>query len=155
MSGIDPIEEEIKMNKVVLVGRLTKDVELRFIAGTGTPVANFSVAVDREFSGKDGKKETDFIDVQVWGKSAENCANYIGKGAQVAVDGSIRVDKYQAQDGTKRTSFRINADRVQFLDSKRKETVSTPIGHEFTPEFVPQGLDPQGFQAINDDEMPF
>ncbi|HSQ90206.1 single-stranded DNA-binding protein [Romboutsia sp.] len=140
------------MNKVVLVGRLTKDVELRFIAGTGTPVANFSLAIDREFTGKNGKKETDFIDVQAWGKSAENCANYIGKGAMVAVDGSIRVDKYQAQDGSKRTSFRINADRVQFLDSKKKEVA--PQTETFKPTF--EQLDGEEmFNEVNFDDCPF
>ena len=66
------------MNHVVLIGRLTKDVELKYTQGTGTPVANFAIAVDREFTGKDGKKEVDFINIQVWGKSAENCANYLG-----------------------------------------------------------------------------
>ena len=83
------------MNHVVLVGRLTKDLELRYIAGNGTPVANFVLAVDREFTGKDGKKETDFLNIQVWGKSAENCANYIGKGSLVAVQGSIIIEKYE------------------------------------------------------------
>lgn len=145
------------MNKVVIVGRLTKDIELRFIAGTGTAVANFSVAVDRQFTGKDGKKETDFIDVQVWGKSAENCANYLSKGSMVAVDGSIRIDKYKAQDGSSRTSFRVNADRVQFLETKRKGSFEAPKNEEpnFEPSFEPNGLDPQGFQAIDDDDMPF
>ncbi len=116
------------MNHVVLIGRLTRDPELRYIAGTGTPVANFAIAVDREFSGKDGKRETDFIDIQVWGKSAENCANYIGKGSLVAIQGSLRIDSYQNQAG------------------------ETP---NFEPSFEPTGLDPQGFQAIDDDDIPF
>ena len=112
------------MNHVVLIGRLTRDPELRYIAGTGTPVANFAIAVDREFSGKDGKKETDFIDIQVWGKSAENCANYIGKGSLVAIQGSIRIDSYQNQAGETRRAFRVNANRVQFLDTKNKSESS-------------------------------
>ena len=107
------------MNNVVLVGRLTRDVELKYIPGSGTAVANFAIAVDREFTGKDGKKETDFIDIQVWGKSAENCATYIGKGSLVAIQGSIRVDSYQDQDGNNRKITRVNANRVQFLDSKK------------------------------------
>ena len=108
------------MNHVVLIGRLTRDPELRYIAGTGTPVANFAIAVDREFSGKDGKKETDFIDIQVWGKQAESCSNYIGKGSLVSVSGSLRIEKYEAKDGTRRTSARVNADRVNFLSSNKK-----------------------------------
>ena len=133
------------MNHVVLVGRLTRDPELKYISGSGTPVANFAIAVDREFTGKDGKKEVDFIDIQVWGKSAENCANYIGKGSLVAIQGSIRVDSYQDQDGNNRKITRVNANRVQFLDSKKDKQ-----GNNMMPE-----LEPQGFQNITDDDIPF
>ena len=134
------------MNNVVLVGRLTRDVELKYIQGSGTPVANFAIAVDREFTGKDGKKETDFIDIQVWGKSAENCANYIGKGSLVAIQGAIRVDSYQDQEGNNRKITRVNANRVQFLDSKKdkQESNIAPMG-----QF-------QNFQQVDDtDDIPF
>ncbi|EQG79461.1 single-stranded DNA-binding family protein [Clostridioides difficile DA00183] len=87
------------MNQVVLVGRLTRDPELRYIPGTGTPVASFTIAIDRDYVKKDGSKETDFIPVEVMGKSAEFCANYITKGRLVALQGSIRVDNYQTQSG--------------------------------------------------------
>ena len=133
------------MNHVVLVGRLTRDVELKYIQGSGTPVANFAIAVDREFTGKDGKKETDFIDIQVWGKSAENCANYIGKGSLVAIQGSIRIDSYQDQEGNNRKMTRVNANRVQFLDSKKDKQENNTM----------PGLEPQGFQNITDDDIPF
>lgn len=135
------------MNNIILVGRLTRDPELRYIAGSGTPVANFAIAVDREFS-KEGKKETDFIDIQVWGKSAENCANYIGKGSQVAVQGALRVEQYM-KDDENRKACRVRANRVQFLDSKNKTKDSETT-------FIPgAGLDPQGFSAIEDDDIPF
>ena len=137
------------MNHVVLVGRLTKDLELRYIAGNGTPVANFVLAVDREFAGKDGKKETDFLNIQVWGKSAENCANYIGKGSLVAVQGSIIIEKYE-KDGERRTFTKINANKVQFLDSKKDKQAK-----EFTPNFNPTGLNIDEFEAIHDDDIPF
>ena len=147
------------MNHVVLVGRLTRDPELRYIAGTGTPVANFAIAVDREFSGKDGKKETDFIDIQVWGKSAENCANYIGKGSLVAIQGSIRIDSYQNQAGETRKATRVNANRVQFLDTRNKSESSYQKSPSFEPVgFEPTnsgGLDPNAFQAIDDEDIPF
>ena len=134
------------MNNVVLVGRLTRDPELKYIPGNGTAVANFAIAVDREFTGKDGKKETDFIDIQVWGKSAENCANYIGKGSLVAIQGSIRVDSYQDQDGNNRKITRVNANRVQFLDSKKDKQENNTM----------PGFEPQGFQQVDDsDEIPF
>ena len=143
------------MNNVVLIGRLTKDVELKYIQGTGTPVANFAIAVDREFTGKDGKKEVDFINIQVWGKSAENCANYIGKGSLVCVQGSIRIDSYQNQAGETRKVTRVNANRVQFLDTKNNKVNHQGFELSFEPSFEPTGLDPQGFQAIDDDDIPF
>ena len=134
------------MNNVVLVGRLTRDPELKYIPGSGTAVVNFAIAVDREFTGKDGKKETDFIDIQVWGKSAENCANYIGKGSLVAIQGSIRVDSYQDQEGNNRKITKVNANRVQFLDSK-KDKQSNNV--------VPDGQF-QDFQTVDDtDDIPF
>ena len=138
------------MNHVVLVGRLTKDLELRYIAGNGTPVANFVLAVDREFTGKDGKKETDFLNIQVWGKSAENCANYIGKGSLVAVQGSIIIEKYE-KDGERRTFTKINANKVQFLNSKKDKQENK----NFTPNFNPTGLNIDEFEAIHNDDIPF
>lgn len=137
------------MNQAVLIGRLTRDPELRYIAGTGTPVAQFAIAVEREFTGKDGKKEVDFIDIQVWNKIAENCSNYLGKGSQVAIQGSIRIDTYQNQSGENRKNFRVNANRVQFLDKKKEEQASNE------PNFEPSGLDPQRWDAISDSEIPF
>ena len=131
------------MNHVVLIGRLTKDVELKYIQGTGTPVANFAIAVDREFTGKDGKKEVDFIDIQVWGKSAENCSNYIGKGSLVGVQGSIRIDLYQNKEGENRKITRVNANRVQFLDTKRTEQENKTNTNTLE------------FQEIDNDDIPF
>ena len=131
------------MNHVILIGRLTKDVELKYIQGTGTPVANFAIAVDREFTGKDGKKEVDFIDIQVWGKSAENCSNYIGKGSLVGVQGSIRIDTYQNQAGENRKITRINANRVQFLDTKRTEQENKTNTNTLE------------FQEVDNDDIPF
>lgn len=139
------------MNQIILIGRLTRDPELRYIAGSGTAVAQFAIAVDREFA-KDGKKETDFIDIQVWGKSAENCANYLSKGSLVAVNGSLRIETYD-KDGERRKATKINANRVQFLDSKNKSDNGKE--KQFEPSFNPSGLDPEGFEAINDDDIPF
>ena len=140
------------MNQIILVGRLVQDVELRYIAGTGTPVATFTIAVDREFTGKSGKRETDFIDIQVWGKQAESCSNYIGKGSLVSVSGSLRMEKYEAKDGTRRTSARVNADRVNFLSSNKKSE-NKEYAPSFDPSFIPNFE--EGFSAINDDDCPF
>ena len=109
------------MNQIILIGRLTREPELRYIAGSGTPVAQFAIAVDREFTGKDGKKETDFIDIQVWGKSAENCANYIVKGSLVGIQGSLRIDKYLDKDGESKTKSKIYATNFHFLGHKHPE----------------------------------
>ncbi|MDY3960946.1 single-stranded DNA-binding protein [Romboutsia timonensis] len=130
------------MNLVMLIGRLTRDPELKYLQGSGTPVANFSVAVDREFAGKDGKKEVDFIDIQVWGKSAENCTNYISKGSKVAIQGSLRIDTYQNQAGENRKITRVNAVRVQFLDNKKNNNND-------------KAFETLQFQEVPDGDMPF
>lgn len=136
------------MNNLVLVGRLTKDPELKYIPGSGTAVATFSIAVDRDYSKKDGTKETDFIPVEVMGKPAEFCANYLGKGRLVAIQGSMRVDNYQTQSGEKRTFTKCAARNVEALDKKDSN-------NQGNQGFQPQGLEPQGFQAIDDDDIPF
>lgn len=104
------------MNKVVLIGRMTKDAELRFTPGNGTAVATLTLAVDKR--GKEGQKEADFINVVVWGKPAENTANYTAKGSLIGISGRIQTRSYEAKDGTKRYITEVVADEVQFLDKK-------------------------------------
>src|ERR1035437_6650759 len=98
------------MNKVTLIGRLTKDPELKFTPGTGTAVANFTIAVDRRMPNKDGQREADFINIVVWNKPAENTANYMHKGSLIAISGRIQVRNYDAKDGTKRYVTEVVAD---------------------------------------------
>ena len=100
------------MNNVVLVGRLTRDPEMRFVPNTGTAVTTFSIAIDRDYTSQNGERQTDFLDIQVWNKQAETCNEYLKKGNMVCVQGSIRTDSYTDQNGVKRRSFRINANRV-------------------------------------------
>ena len=114
------------LNRVVLVGRLTRDVEMKYLPN-GTPVANFTLAVDRPFSNKDGDKETDFIPIVVWRKQAESCAKYIGKGSLVAVDGRMQTRNYE-KDGRRVYITEVVADSVRFLDSRKKQ--EQPIGTE-------------------------
>lgn len=104
------------MNKVVLIGRLTKDPELKFTPGNGTAVATLTLAVDRRVPNKNGQREADFIQVTVWGKSAENTANYMGKGRLMGVSGRIQTRTYEAKDGSRRYVTEVVADEVQFLD---------------------------------------
>ncbi|MCI9976323.1 single-stranded DNA-binding protein [Clostridioides sp. GD02377] len=139
------------MNQVVLVGRLTRDPELKYIPGTGTAVASFTIAVDRNYIKKDGKRDTDFIPIEVIGKSAEYCANYITKGKLVALEGNIRVDNYQTQSGEKRTFTKVSTKSVQSLESKSKSSNS----YKESVQDGTIGLDPQGFEIIDDDELPF
>ena len=105
------------MNKVILIGRLTRDPELRYTS-SNIPVATFSLAVDRTFTGQNGERETDFINIVVWRKQAENCKNYINQGSQVAVEGRIQTRSYEDQNGQKRYVTEVVADNVQFLDTK-------------------------------------
>jgi len=103
------------MNKVILIGRLTKDPELKFTPGNGTAVTTLTLAIDRRFS-KDGQKEADFIPIVIWGKQAESTANYMSKGKLIGVSGRIQVRNYDAKDGTKRYVTEVIADEVQFLE---------------------------------------
>lgn len=128
------------MNKCVLIGRLTKDIDLRYTP-SGTAVAKFTLAVDRPRR-SDSEKETDFIPVVAWGKRAENCANYIGKGSLVAVEGRIQVRTYEAKDGGKRWATEIIAEQVRFLDRRGTDTNASSkaeMGNEveFNEEDIP------------------
>jgi single-strand DNA-binding protein len=102
------------MNKVVLIGRLTKDPELKFTPGTGTAVTTLTLAVDK-YNRSTGQRDADFIPVVVWGKQAESTANYMSKGSQMAISGRIQTRSYDAKDGTKRYVTEVVAEDVQFL----------------------------------------
>lgn len=125
------------LNVCVLVGRLTKDPDLRYTQA-GKAVASFTLAVDRAFS---KEKETDFIPCVVWGKTAENCAQYIGKGSLVAVDGRLQVRHYEGKDGKRVYVTEVVAENVRFLDKRGAAVtnVASKIGHEveFTDDDLP------------------
>lgn len=127
------------MNKVILLGRLVKDPELRYTPN-GHAVAKFTLAVNRARQNAQGEREADFIPVVVWQKQAENCANYIGKGSLVAVEGRIQVRTYDAKDGQKRWVTEVVAENVRFLDKKSSgggntEQFGTEV--EFTDDEIP------------------
>lgn len=103
------------LNNIVLVGRLTRDPELRYTSGEGIPVANFTLAVDRGFKNRDGEKEADFIRIVAWNKQAENIANYMSKGRLVAVEGRLQIRSYEDQEGTRKTIAEVVARGVTFL----------------------------------------
>ena len=107
------------LNRIILMGRLTRDPELRHTQ-TGTPVASFSLAVDRDFKDKStGEKATDFIDIVAWRSTAEFVSRYFTKGRMAVVTGRLQVRDYTDRDGNKRTAAEVVADNVYFGDSKR------------------------------------
>ena len=156
------------MNKVFLIGRLTRDPELRY-TDSNVPVATFSIAVNRNFTNQAGEREADFINIIVWRKQAENVKNYIKKGSQVAIDGRIQTRNYE-KDGQRRYVTEVVADNVQFLDSKSSGNSGSQDNFGDFGDVTPNDFSSQmpttevkndpfaDFGAsieINDDELPF
>ena len=106
------------MNKIFLIGRLTKNPELRYTS-SNIACSTFTLAVNRDFTNQNGEREADFINIQVWKKLAENCSKYLTKGSQCSIEGRIQTRSYDGQDGQKRYVTEIVAENVQFLDSKK------------------------------------
>jgi single-strand DNA-binding protein len=131
------------LNRVVLVGRLTKDPELRYTPN-GKAVASFTVAVNRPFK-TNGNQEADFINAVIWGKPAESLANYQKKGSLIGVDGRIQTRSFDGQDGKRVFVTEVVADSVQFLESKKNDNKpsESPVQNEGTPV------------DISDDNLPF
>lgn len=116
------------MNKAFLIGRLTRDPELRY-SSSNAAIVNFSIAIDRQYTNNQGQRETDFINIVAFQKQAENIKKYVTKGSLVAVDGRIQTRNYEDKDGKRVYVTEVVADRVQFLSSKNSNSVSgTPTG---------------------------
>ncbi len=109
------------INNVVLVGRLANDPEMRY-TGSGTAVTNFRLAVSRppRRDAPDSEEQTDWLNIVTWGRVAENCAQYLDKGSLVGIEGRVQSRNWQTQDGQNRYSVEINAQRVQFLESRQE-----------------------------------
>lgn len=144
------------MNKCELVGRLTKDPEMRYTQ-SGTAVCSFTIAVDRKYVNQDtGKREADFINIVAWRKTAEFVCNYFKKGNPIEVVGSIQVRKYQAQDGTDRYVTEVVADEVGFVVGAAKKDGAAPSDKDAPP--APKGgtEDKGGYEEIDDPaDIPF
>lgn len=140
------------MNRVVLVGRLTKDPELKYTQ-SGVPVANFTLAVNRPFSNQQGEKEADFINCIVWRKPAENVANFLKKGSLAGVDGRVQTRHYEGQDGKRVFVTEIVAESVQFLEPKNQGSQQPPKQQTKQNGFKQQ--DTYGNIDISDDDLPF
>lgn len=149
------------MNKVFLIGNLTKDPEMRSTQ-SGVAVCNFSIAVNRRFrNAQTGQQETDFLNVIAWRQLADLCGRYLAKGRKVAVTGSIQTRQYEAKDGTKRTAWDIVAEEVEFL-TPQNGTPSAPGGYTTAASkdsgaaYTPQPHnDFGGFTQVDDEELPF
>ena len=139
------------MNKVIISGRLTRDSELSYIASTSTPKMSFSLAVERNYQKDKNNKKVDFITCEMLGKSAENLCQYITKGKQIIVEGELNIDQYE-KDGEKRSFTKVKVDRIEFQKGGGNSNTEKKTEE---PSFEPIGLDPQGFQAIDDDDIPF
>jgi single-strand DNA-binding protein len=128
------------VNRIFLIGRLTRDPELRYVP-SGQPVAKFTLAVDRPFKNSQGERDTDFVDIVAWRKSAELATQHLSKGRLVAVEGRLQIRSYEAQDGSRRKVAEVVTDRIQFLDRKngasaRAEELS-PVEDEPAPDGEP------------------
>ena len=128
------------LNKVILIGRLVRDPELRYTAGSGIAWTTFTLAVDRPFTDRDtGEREADFIDVSTWRKLAENCSKYLAKGGQAAVVGRIKTRSYDDNQGVRRKAWEIDADDVRFLQRPKSSddaNTAEDMGADF-PDFQP------------------
>ncbi len=148
------------MNKAILIGRLTRDPELKFTAGSGVAVTTFTLAVDRNFKNKNGQREADFINIVAYSKLAEVMANYLRKGRLVAVSGRIETRTYEGNDGQKKYYTDVVVDDFQFLE-KKDETAPTgpkPPAPETPVDNGNQGNGAQGgdfFPLDGDSDIPF
>ena len=117
------------LNHITLMGRLTKDPELRR-AGTDVAVASFTVAVDRDIADKTtGQRETDFIDCVAWGKTAEAIGNYVHKGQRLLVEGTLNIRSYEGKDGAKHRSAEINVRNFHFIEKAEKKGFGEDMGN--------------------------
>ena len=148
------------LNKIILMGRLTRDPELRRTS-SGTAVTSFSLAVDRDFKSQSGEKETDFIDIVAWRNTAEFVSKYFTKGRMAVVEGRLQIRDWTDRDGGKRRSAEVVADNVYFGDSKRDaggDYGSAPsYGAPAYSAPAPSGGGPSDFAEIGEEdvELPF
>ena len=135
------------MNKVILVGNLTRDPELTETP-SGVAVCRFSIAVSRDYANADGTRETDFFNITVWRGRAENCGKYLKKGSKVAVVGNLQNRSYEDKDGIKRTVTDVIANEVEFLSPKAQ-------GEDGETTVVSAKRERPQLEAIDDNQLPF
>lgn len=137
------------LNRIVLIGRLTRDPELRYTP-SGTGVCSFTLAVDRRFKSADGTRETDFVNIVAWRQLGELCANYLSKGKMAAVEGRLQIRNYTDKEGNKRTAAEVVADDVNFLSPKDASATGTSYAaNDFGSD------DNVAEVPLTDDDLPF
>jgi single-strand DNA-binding protein len=154
----------LEMNKVMLIGNLTRDPELSYIAN-GTALAKLGLAVNRRFKDKSGQyqDETAFVDLDAWGATAEFCSKYLKKGRRVYVEGRLRFHSWEAQDGSKRSKLSVTADRIQFADAKPADAQGGEQSYQDAPAAsqapppaqAPPPSDPGPSDESTADDLPF
>jgi single-strand DNA-binding protein len=146
------------LNRVVLVGRLTKDPELKYTPN-GVATASFTLAVNRSFTNQAGEREADFINCQVWRKPAENVANFLKKGSLAGVDGRIQTRNFEGQDGRRVFMTEVVAESVQFLEPKGQSSNQSSNQNSNQPPYTREEKDPFVNDGqpidISDDDLPF
>jgi single-strand DNA-binding protein len=141
------------INRVILVGRLTKDPELRYTP-SGVAVATFTLAVNRPFTNQQGEREADFINCVVWRRQAENVANYLQKGSLVGVDGRLQTRSYEGQDGKRNYVTEVVADMVRFLSPVPQSSQNNSNQNHNDLDGDPFAMDGEPVN-ISDDDLPF
>ncbi|WP_334330819.1 single-stranded DNA-binding protein [Candidatus Phytoplasma prunorum] len=136
------------INKVILVGRITKDPELRYV-NLDIPTVRFSLAVGRNFINKEGNRETDFISCVVWRKQAENLTKYITKGALLGIEGNIRTSNYDTPDGIRRYVTEVYCDSIQFLEPKKSNNFDDKLEINNNQKNI------DIYNSEDDDDVPF
>ena len=139
------------MNKLTIIGNLTRDPELR-TTSTGLNVCTFTVAVNRRRSGNSNQPEADFFRVTAWRQLGENCQRFLAKGRKVAVVGSVSVSTYTGNDGTTRASLEVTADDVEFLSSRNEDAGYAPAAPAQPVSAAPAM---NGFEEVDDEDLPF
>ena len=138
------------MNKVYLIGNLTRDPEMSETP-SGVPFCRLGLAVNRPYTGSNGERETDFFNITVWRTQAEHCGRYLKKGSKVAVVGSLQNRSYEDKDGNKRTVTDIVASEVEFLSVRSQGEGSS----DDTSHAAPRAVERPTLQQVDDDELPF
>ena len=143
------------MNKLTIIGNLTRDPELRTV-GSGITVCSFTVAVNRRRSNQNsGQPEADFFRVTAWRQLGEICSKYLAKGRKVCVVGPVSAQTYQANDGTTRVSLEVTAEDVEFLSSRNDDQMGGMGGYNAPAAAPAVTAQNSGFTAVETDELPF